>query len=148
MTLPTRWNPLRQLAGFEPFPEIDSLMRAMARSSTGARQFEDAMELRLDVNEDDDAYVVSVDMPGVRKEDIDVSVDGKQVSIRAEVNRELHQGKGKEIHRERFAGEAFRTFSLPLDIDGANAKAAYDGGVLSLTLPKMAKGSARQLPIN
>ena len=142
MNMPASWNPFRQ-------SEINELMRALSRGTPFGRQFEDTMELRLDVNEDDQAYVVNVDMPGVRKEDIDVSVEGKQVTIRAEVTRE-HQGKakGKEIHRERFSGEAFRSFSLPLEIDGTHAKAAYDGGVLCLTLPKKAKGAARQLPIN
>jgi HSP20 family protein len=86
-------------------------------------------------------------MPGVRKEDIDVSVQGSQVAIRAEIKRESTGGRGKKIHSERFTGEAFRAFDLPQEVDAAAAKAEYDGGVLTLTLPKKDGGTARRLQI-
>lgn len=123
-------------------------MRGLWRHTPYARQFENAMEMRLDVNEVDNDYVVNVDIPGVHKEDIDVSIQGNQVSIRAEVKRELSQGKGKELYSERYSGQAYRSFTLPVDVDAAKSKAEYDGGVLHLTLPKSASASTRRLPIN
>jgi HSP20 family protein len=148
MNLPTRSNPLIQLSRLNPFSEMEDLLRSFGRRSSYTREFENAMDMRLDVNEDDVAYTVDIDIPGVRKEDIDVSVEGNQISIRAEVNRELSQGKGKELYSERYSGQAFRSFALPLEVDAAKAKAAYDGGVLRLTLPKKAGSSVKRLPIN
>lgn len=147
MTTPTRWNPFRQIARFEPFGNFEDLLRGFGTPSL-PREYERTLDMRLDVNEDDKAYVVNVDMPGVRKSDIDVSVEGNQVTISAEVKREQEHGKGKELYSERFSGKAYRSFSLPLEVDSAQAQATYDGGVLTLTLPKKAGNGSRHLAIN
>lgn len=148
MNLPARSNPLMQLSRLNPFSEMEDLLRSFGRRSAYSREVENAMEMRLDVSEDDTAYTVNIDMPGVRKEDIDVSVEGNQVAVSAEVNRELSQGKGKELYSERYSGRAYRSFALPLEVDATQSKAAYDGGVLCLTLPKKAGASVKRLPIN
>jgi HSP20 family protein len=147
MTLPTRWNPFRQLTRFEPFGDIEGLMRGLAPSGL-AREYERAMEMRLDVNEDDQQYVVNIDVPGVKKTDIDIAVDGNQVTVSAEVDREQSRGKGKELYSERYNGKAFRSFALPVEVDSAKATANYDGGVLTLTLPKKPGEGTRRLTVN
>lgn len=148
MTLPTRWNPIGSLARMDPFLDIEDLLRGFGTRSTLERQYERALDMRLDVNEDDRNYTVNVDMPGVKKDDIDIAVEGNQVSIRAEVKRQKSSGKDKEIYNERYSGQAYRSFSLPGEIDSANAKAAYDGGVLTLVLPKKAGATTRHLAID
>lgn len=147
MTLPIRWNPFRQLGRFEPFADIEDLMRGFA-SSNLSREYQRTLDMRLDVNEDDQKYVVNVDMPGVKKTDIDIAVDGNQVTITAEVNREQSHGKGKELYSERYSGKAFRSFTLPVEVDSEKAEANYDGGVLILTLPKKSGGGSRRLAVN
>lgn len=147
MTLPTRWNPFRQLGRFEPFADIEELMRGLA-SSNLSREYQRTLDMRLDVNEDDQKYVVNVDMPGVKKTDIDIAVDGNQVTITAEVNREQSHGKGKELYSERYSGKAFRSFTLPVEVDSEKAEANYDGGVLILTLPKKSGGGSHRLAVN
>ena len=137
MTLPTRWNPFGQISRTDPFADFEDLLRTLGGRSL-AREYERTMDMRLDVNEDEKGYVVNVDMPGVKKEDIDVSIEGNQVAIRAEVKREKSDDKGKEIYNERYSGQAYRSFTLPVEIDSTAAQAAYDGGVLTLTLPKKA----------
>jgi HSP20 family protein len=145
--MPTRWNPFGALVRMDPFADLEDLIRNTgARSLT--REYERALDMRLDVNEDDKEYVVNVDMPGVKKEDIDVSIEGNQVAIRAEVKREKTGDKGKELYNERFSGQAYRSFTLPSEIDAAGAKAAYDGGVLTLALPKKTGTAAKRLSIN
>jgi len=148
MNLPSRSKPLMQLSRLNPFSEMEDFLRSFGRRSTYSREFENAMEMRLDITEDEAGYTVNIDMPGVRKEDIDVSVEGNQVAVRAEVNRELSQGKGKELYSERYSGQVFRSFAVPLEVDAAKAQAAYDGGVLRLTLPRKAGASVKRLPIN
>lgn len=107
-----------------------------------------AVQIKMDVKEDDKAYVVHAEMPGVNKEDIHVNVEGNTVSIAAEVKKETEQKEGeKVIHSERYYGKVFRSFTLGQDVDEANAKAKFDNGVLELTLPKKASGAARRLSV-
>ena len=147
MTMPTRWNPISQLSRIDPFFDFEDLFRGVGMRPSIARDYERTLDMRLDVNEDDKEYIVNVDMPGVKKDDIDISVEGHQVTVRAEVKREKSSGKGKELYNERYSGQAYRTFSLPSEIDSGNAKAAYDGGVLTLTLPKKADSAVKHLPV-
>lgn len=147
MTLPTRWNPFGALVRMDPLADLDELIRSTGARSL-SREYERALDMRLDVNEDDKQYVVNVDMPGVKKEDIDVSIEGNQVSLRADVKHVKEGGKGKEIYNERFSGQAYRSFTLPSEIDTAGAKAIYDGGVLTLELPKKTGTAAKRLSIN
>lgn len=149
MALPmlTRWSPLRPATTFDPFTDLEDLFRGLENRAL-SRPYERTLEMRMDVNEDDKAYRITVDMPGVKKEDIDVAVEGNQVTITCEVKSELSRDTEKEIHRERYAGKAFRTFSLPIEVDSGKADARYDGGVLNLTLPKKANIQAKRISIN
>jgi HSP20 family protein len=91
---------------------------------------------------------VRADIPGVKKEDIQVSVEGDQVSLSAEVKQEKEEKKGeKTIYSERSYGMASRSFTLPTDVDAQGAKAEYKDGVLNLTLPKKANGSSKRIAI-
>jgi len=147
MTLPTRWNPLGQISRMDPFSDFEDLLRTFGTRSL-AREYERTMDMRLDVNEDDKGYVVNIDMPGVKKEDIDISIEGSQVVVRAEVKREKSRDKGKEIYNERYSGQAYRSFTLPAEIDSTAAQANYDGGVLTLTLPKKTGTASKHLSVN
>lgn len=148
MTLPTRWNPFGQLSRMDPFADFEDLLRGFGPAPRSlAREYERTLDMRLDVNEDDKGYVVNVDMPGVKKDDIDVSIEGNQVAIRAEVKREKSSDKGKEIYNERYSGQAYSAFTLPAEIDSTAAQAVYDGGVLTLTLPKKAGMEAKRVSV-
>lgn len=147
MTMPTRWNAIGPLSRVDPFFDMDDFFRGFGMRPGIAREYERTMDMRLEVNEDDKEYVVNVDMPGVKKNDIDISVEGNQITVRAEVKREKSNGKGKELYNERYSGQAYRSFSLPSEIDSGAAKAIYDGGVLTLTLPKKAGAAVKRLSV-
>jgi HSP20 family protein len=105
-------------------------------------------QIRVDVNEKEDAFVVSADLPGIRKEDIDVSVNGNSLTISAELKKEKDETKdGKVLRSERYYGVATRSMSFGSDVDGAATKAKYENGVLELTLPKKASQQTRRLTI-
>ena len=108
------------------------------------------LDMRLDVSENDKAYVVKADIPGVKKEDINVRIDGNVVQIDAEVKREQEtKGEGGKVLRsERYYGTVSRTFSLGQDVDEATADAKYADGVLTLELPKKASAAARKLTVH
>jgi HSP20 family protein len=106
------------------------------------------VQIRVDVKEEAGAYVVYADIPGVKKEDIHVTVDGNQVAISTELNRNREDKQGdKLVHVERYSGKVYRAFSLAQEVDETQAQAKYTDGVLELRLPKKAQLSARKLSI-
>jgi len=106
-------------------------------------------QIKVDVKENDNAYIVNAEVPGVSKEDIHVSLDGNVVTLRAEVKQQDSTGKDEKVLRsERYFGAVSRSFQLPVDLDQTQAKAKYDNGVLTLTLPKKpATAGAQRLTI-
>ena len=108
-----------------------------------------AIQMRLDVSEKKDAYVVKADLPGVKKEDINVRVDGNIVQIDAEVKqeKETRGDDDKVLRSERYYGSVSRTFSLSQDVDDAKALAKYADGVLTLELPKKATAASRKVTV-
>lgn len=108
----------------------------------------DAAQIRIDVKESDDRYTVQAEVPGVRKEDIQVSVDGNVITLRAEVKQHDSQLSGEKLLRsERYFGAVARSIQLPVEIDQGSAKAKYDNGVLTLALPKKQASAAQRLTI-
>ena len=94
-------------------------------------------QIKLDVKETGDAYTVHAEIPGVPKEDIHVAVDGNVVTLRAEIKQQDSTNPDEKVLRsERYFGAVSRSFQLPADIDSTQARAKYDHGVLTLTLPK------------
>ncbi len=109
-----------------------------------------ALKMRVDVTESDGAYKVKADIPGVRKEDINVRIDGNVVQIDAEVKHEKESkgDGGKVLRSERYYGTVSRTFSLGQDVDEAKADARYVDGVLTLELPKKTSAASKKLAIH
>ncbi|WP_296490732.1 Hsp20/alpha crystallin family protein [Rhodoferax sp.] len=108
----------------------------------------DELDIKLDVVENDDAFKVHADLPGVKKEDINVRIDGNRVHIDAEARREKDvKEKGKVVRSERYYGTVSRVFTLSQDVDDAKAVAKYENGVLTLELPKKAGAAAKKLAI-
>lgn len=135
-------NIVRQEPFDVAFPEFfRSLMRPMRM------ELEPAIEIRMDLKETEKEYKVHAEIPGVRKEDIQVSIDGNMVSIRAEVRRESEDKDEKVLRSERYYGSVSRSFTLASDVDEKTAEAKYSDGVLELTLPKKAGGTTRRVPV-
>jgi HSP20 family protein len=105
-------------------------------------------DIKLEISETDKAYTVKADVPGVKKEDIQVSIDRNEVSISAEVKQEKEEKEGNKLVRsERYYGKQYRSFTLAHDVDEAKADAEYKDGVLKLTLPKKAGAETKKLAI-
>lgn len=105
-------------------------------------------QIRIDVKETDQGYSVEAEVPGVDKDNIHVSIDGNQVSLRAEIQQLDEQKEGERVLRsERYYGSVSRSIQLPAEVDTDQCKARYENGVLKLTLPKKQGGSSRRLSI-
>ncbi len=140
---------MNELRSFDPFAiqPWDDTIRALLRPwklDLAAV----APGIKVDVSEQEGSYTVKAEIPGVRKEDIDVRVEGNQVTINAEVKTEKEEKKGDRVlRRECQQGFASRSFSLGSALDETKANAKYENGILSLTLPKKAQTSTRRLEV-
>ncbi|HZV99176.1 MAG TPA: Hsp20/alpha crystallin family protein [Methylophilaceae bacterium] len=140
----TRFDPF-SVSAFDPLDEVlngffrpVSLMRENSQS-----------QIRMDVRENANSYVVHAEIPGVDKENIHVTIDGSQVSLSAVTRRENGTREGERVLRsERYYGKLSRTFVLESEIDETQSEAHYKNGVLELVLPKKAQTSAKKLTIN
>ena len=146
----TRYDPLADV-----FDDIFKGFFVQPVSANGAyqrhEQGEQVRSVRIDVAEQNGEYKVLAELPGVRKEDIKVQIEGDQVSITAEskVERKADDGKDGErvLRSERYYGKHSRAFRLGQDIDEAKVKAKYENGILELTLPKKQVAAAKQITI-
>jgi len=147
MTNITRFDPFKSLKQFDPFGGMDEMFKDMwVRPWQSGIEFNP--QIKMDVSEDDKAYTVKAEVPGVSKEDVHVEINGNQVSITAEVKKEKEEKKGEMVLRsERYYGKQYRSFSLASDIDESKAEAKYNNGVLELTLPKKPGNGSKQLKI-
>jgi HSP20 family protein len=126
---------MANITRLDPFDDLfrGFFVRPMDYSGTQAA----APTIKMDVKEEGDNYLVHAELPGVKKEDIHVVVDGNQVSISAEVKQEKEVKEGERILRsERYFGKVSRSFQLGQEIDDSKASARFNEGVLELTLPK------------
>ena len=106
------------------------------------------IQIKLDVEEDDKNYTVHAEIPGVKKEDIHVSIDGNQVAISAEVKNEKEVKEGEKVLRsERYYGKVSRAFTLSQELDETQSQAKYNDGILELTLVKKAAAKTKRLEI-
>jgi HSP20 family protein len=144
---------MSNLARFNPFTELrdpfsDDFFRGFALRPV-FRAMDDEPQMRLDLTEDGKNFFVKAEIPGVKKEDIKVSVDGNQVSLSAEIKKETEEKEGaKVIRSERYYGSIARSFTLDENVDSSAASAKYEDGVLQLTLPKKPNGKSHILRIS
>nr|BDT27534.1 Hsp20/alpha crystallin family protein [Bacteriovorax sp. HI3] len=101
----------------------------------------------IDVDETADEFLVSADLPGIKKEDISIDCSGNQLTISAERKYDSEDGR-KQGRRERFFGTYRRTFTLPTGVDSNKIEAAYEGGVLIVHIPKGEQVRSRRIQIN
>jgi HSP20 family protein len=136
---------MNKLTRFDP---LDDLFRGFFVRPVDMNMEANTPAIRMDVSEQPEAFVVHAEMPGVKKEDIHVQVDGNQVTIAAEVKQEKEVKEGERVLRsERYFGKVSRSFQLAQDIDDTKAAARFNEGVLELTLPKKAAGASKRLTI-
>jgi HSP20 family protein len=134
---------------YDPFGELfDDLFKGYFVRPVMGEGRDVAPRLKIDVTEQANGFKVLAEIPGVKKDDIQVNVDGDQVSITAEVKREKDVKEGERlVHTERYFGKASRAFRLGYEIDEGKVQAKYNDGVLELVLPKKETAAAKQITI-
>ena len=128
-------------------PTFNQSFNAMVRSFSNSLRLRDSMlggmDVNLDVVEQNGAYRVRADLPGMKKEDINVRIDGNVVNIEARTqdSAESKDAEGRFLFGERYYGAVFRSFALDKELDETKATGKYADGVLTLELPKRAGAS-------
>lgn len=139
---------MSNLMRFEPF---DTAFEDMFKNFLRPLRRELAlqpMQITLDITENDKEYNVRAEIPGVKKEDVNITIDGNHVAISAEVKKEKEEKKDEKVLRsERYYGRVYRSFTLDQDVDEAKSEAKYKDGVLELKLPKKAGATARRVTV-
>jgi len=138
---------MANITRFDPFNDLEDLFKGfLVRPLAFEGRGDGGVQLpraKVDVAEKNGNYVVTAELPGVKKEDIHVSIDGAQVTIEAEVKREKEPSQDERVlHSERVYGKVMRSFTLPQEVDESKTQAKFKDGVLELTLPK--KQAARK----
>ncbi|HET7402436.1 MAG TPA: Hsp20/alpha crystallin family protein [Usitatibacter sp.] len=136
MTNIVRNDPFQAYVPIDPFRDMELLGAPWNHFRRWMHELPAEPMMKLDVAEDEKAFHVKAELPGVKKEDISIEVEGKRVSIAAEVKREAEEKRGETLHSERYFGRQSRTFLLGCEIDRESVEAKLAEGVLHLTLPK------------
>jgi HSP20 family protein len=134
---------------YDPFGDVfDNLLKGFLVRPVGLESDAPVRRLKIDVTEQNGEYKVLAELPGIKKDDIKVNIDGDQVSITAEsrVERDAKDGE-RLLHSERYVGKVSRAFRLGQELDEARATAKYSDGVLELVLPKKATAAPKHLTI-
>jgi HSP20 family protein len=140
---------------WNPFQEFENLLERYSKGggSRLAKNLDTEMSFAdwapsVDIEENDDKYMIRADLPGVEKKDIDVKLENGVLSIRGEKQTEKETGKGTRHHRrERFHGTFARSFTLPDAVNADAVDASYKDGVLTLYIPKMEQAKPKSIDI-
>ena len=140
---------MASITRYSPFDEaFDDLFRGFLVLPVSYEHPAGVAQFRVDVSENEKAYTLRAELPGVKKEDINVTIDGDTVAISAEVKSEKDVKNGDRVLRaERYYGKVYRAFTLGQAVEEAGTHAKYADGVLELTLPKKAAVQAKRVSI-
>ena len=137
--------PLARLNAFQN--EVDRLFEAAPFFGTNGRDGAHGFSPALDVHQDKDNVVVHAELPGMKKEDITLSLHDGLLTVSGERRQEKAHDEKSRVRNERFFGRFERTITLPVQVDGTRVAAAYENGILTVTLPKAEAAKPRQIEI-
>ena len=142
----TNWPSFGRLSDLRD--EIDRLFESPLSELTRTSQLLSGWTPALDVYEDKDNFVVKAELPGMKKEDIEVSLHDGSLSISGERKAETKHEDAEVYRAERFFGRFQRTVTLPTAVAADKVKAAYKDGVLTITLPKTEEAKPKQIDVS
>ena len=130
------------------FPDVDGILRGFYDSPVSTRNTNaDSRRLAMDVIEDETAYVVTADMPGISRDEVSVTIDKNVLTISAEPKDEVSKNERKVLRHERYSGKYSGSLRLGEDIEEDKVSAEYRDGVLRLTIPKKTPLAPRQVEV-
>ena len=137
----------RTTVRWDPFRELDQLyerMNHLWETGVGTDGADRWVPL-ADIEETDDAYLIELELPGVKKDDVDIEINGRELTVTGEIKEKERDGILRR--RTRKVGEFTYSVTLPMEIDDDNVSATLDSGVLTIRVPKSQKGKSRHVTI-
>lgn len=146
---------MANITRFDPFSEMVTLRQAMDRlfedsfvSPLSLRHYNgEASAPALDVHQTADEIVVTAALPGMKADDVDITITGQTLSIRGEFKADEKVERDQYLYRERRFGSFHRQLQLPVRVQGDAATASFEDGVLTLTIPKAEEVKPRQIQV-
>jgi len=145
------------LVKWDPFKELEDvsnrLNRLFSRSPAGTESNQEMLAMAdwtpsVDISETDSAYLIKGEIPGVKKEDVKVTIEDGMITMRGERKQEKEE-KSKKFHRiERSYGSFMRSFRMPDDVDESGVKAEFKDGMINVLLPKSAKAKSKSIEVS
>lgn len=130
------------------YENLDDLFNGFFLKPVGFPKNAPNLTIKTDISEKEDVYLVKAELPGVKKEDIKVKIEGDTLSISAEVKQESEQKEGERVlHSERYYGSISRSFRLGSEIDQSASTAKYEDGILNLELKKLSNKPSSHLMV-
>jgi HSP20 family protein len=140
------WSPFRHLSTLRD--EIDRLFESPLNALTSdSQQFLNGWLPTIDLYEDKDNLLVKAELPGMKKEDIDISLHGDVLTLSGERKEEEAFEDAQAYRSERFLGKFQRTLTLPVNVSAEKVRASYMDGILSITLPKAEEAKPKQIEV-
>src|SRR5688572_7211409 len=141
------WTPARQLSSLRD--EIDRLFESpLAWFENGSQPFSSGWVPAIDVYEDKDHVFVRAEVPGMKKDEIEISLHEGVLTLSGERKLEKEYEQAQSHRVERFAGRFQRSITLPSPVDAAKVRATYKDGILAATLPKAEEAKPKQITVN
>ena len=140
------WSPFRHLSLLRH--EIDRLFDSPLNALTNnSQQFLNGWLPTVDLYDDHDLLVLKAELPGMKKEDIDISLHGDVLTLSGERKEEEPLNKAETYRAERFLGRFQRSLTLPFAVDTRKVQASYKDGILTITLPKAEEAKPKQIEV-
>jgi len=139
------WSPMNRLASLRE--EVNRLLDGTLAGFTGNVGLFGGWSPSVDVFQDKDNVFIKAELPGMKKEEIDISFQDGLLTICGERKQESEVREGESFRSERFFGKFHRTVSMPTKVDAEKIKATYKDGVLNVELPKAAEAKAKQIEV-
>ncbi|MFN0158596.1 MAG: Hsp20/alpha crystallin family protein [Bacteroidota bacterium] len=149
-----RWNPTRELSAFPA--DMLTMQREINRMFDGVFRggiqdegslFSTTWSPAVDIAEHDTEYVVKVELPGINKDDVKITMQNNILTIRGEKKQEKETKESNLYRVERAYGSFRRSFTLPATVKGDKIEASYNDGILSITLPKADEAKPKQIEV-
>lgn len=143
MTNLTRWDPFREMLAMR-----NVMDRMFDRSLTAPSSWTRDWDLALDVLENEDEFTIKASIPGMKPEDLEITLDNRTLTIKGDIQEEnITEEEGRYHLRERRFGTFSRSLSLPSRVDAENIDASYDSGVLTLHIPKAEEAKPKRISV-
>lgn len=141
----TRWNPWREMARMQR--DLDQIFGSRVAGEEESTQMEQGWQPEVDVLEDEERFVLSVDLPGVEPGDVAINLEENRLSVKGERKLAFEEQRQNYHRIERTYGPFSRTFTLPASADGEKVEAEFKFGVLNIVIPKRAETKPRQISV-